>query len=120
MKRILIAILLFILVAFVVTMILSYRTFKKSLPQTNGTIEIQALNDKVQIYRDEYGIPHIFAQNDHVSLSLSFRGHSVITANRQVFFGTNQSVLLNFSGSGPLKFIHIFNIARHLKFCDAL
>jgi len=65
MKRILIAIFLFILVAFVVTMIFSYRTFKKSLPQTKGTIEIQALNDKVQIYRDKHGIPHIFAQNDH-------------------------------------------------------
>ena len=35
----------------------------KSLPQIDGTIELRRLLEPVDIFRDEHGIPHIYAQN---------------------------------------------------------
>jgi len=35
----------------------------KSLPQIDGTIELRRLLEPVDVYRDEHGIPHIYAQN---------------------------------------------------------
>ena len=65
MKKILTSLSVFLLALVIVTLIFSYRTLKKSLPKTDGTIEIQSLIKNVQIYRDDFGIPHIFAQNDY-------------------------------------------------------
>jgi len=48
----------------VVTLVISYHNFRKSLPKAKGTIELSGLREPVEIYRDSYGIPHIFAQND--------------------------------------------------------
>jgi len=36
---------------------------KKSLPEISGLITLKGLSGPVDIYRDEYGIPHIYAQN---------------------------------------------------------
>jgi penicillin amidase len=36
---------------------------KKRLPQLDGNIKLQGLKDKVEVIRDEWGIPHIYAQN---------------------------------------------------------
>ncbi len=37
----------------------------KSFPQYDGEIVISALQHRVKISRDEFGIPHIFAENEH-------------------------------------------------------
>ncbi len=37
---------------------------RRSYPQTNGTIQVAGLDDKVEVYRDAYGVPHIYAQNE--------------------------------------------------------
>ncbi len=37
----------------------------KSFPVTNGTLRIAALQFPVDVYRDDYGVPHIRAQNEH-------------------------------------------------------
>lgn len=37
----------------------------KSFPITEGTLSVKGLNNDVQIYRDEFGVPHIVAQNEH-------------------------------------------------------
>jgi penicillin amidase len=42
-----------------------YYNITKSFPQTSGTIELEGLRGDVKIYRDEYGIPHLFAHEDH-------------------------------------------------------
>ena len=34
------------------------------IPNFKGEINIQNLQDKVEVYYDDYGIPHIYAQND--------------------------------------------------------
>lgn len=36
---------------------------KRSLPDLSGTVKLQGLTGAVQVYRDEYGIPHIKAAN---------------------------------------------------------
>ncbi len=38
---------------------------QKSYPQTTGTIEVSGLIQSVSIARDEFGVPHIGAENDH-------------------------------------------------------
>jgi len=35
---------------------------RRAYPKVNGTVEIKGLSAPVDIYRDEYGIPHIYAQ----------------------------------------------------------
>ncbi len=65
MKRTILAIFVLLLTVLIITVFFSYRTFRRSLPQTKGHIEIQTLQDNVQIYRDKNGVPHIFASNDH-------------------------------------------------------
>ncbi len=36
-----------------------------SLPTYDGRIEIPGLNSEVQVYRDQYAIPHIFSEDEH-------------------------------------------------------
>ncbi len=37
----------------------------KSFPETKGTIKTNGISSSVKIYRDEFGVPHIFAENEH-------------------------------------------------------
>jgi penicillin amidase len=37
---------------------------KKSLPQTSGGITLDGLKGDVEIIRDTYGVPHIYAKNE--------------------------------------------------------
>lgn len=41
------------------------RLVKKSLPPTSGEESLAALSQPVTVQRDEYGVPHIFAQNEN-------------------------------------------------------
>lgn len=34
-------------------------------PQTDGTLPLPGLQAEVTVYRDEFGVPHIYAQNEH-------------------------------------------------------
>jgi penicillin amidase len=38
---------------------------RRSLPQTSGTLTLPGLHDKIEIIRDRWGIPHIYASNRH-------------------------------------------------------
>jgi len=37
---------------------------RKGLPDYNGTIELAGITEEVTVYRDSFGIPHIFARNE--------------------------------------------------------
>ena len=39
-------------------------TTRKSLPQTSGEISLASLKEDVEIIRDTYGVPHIYAKNE--------------------------------------------------------
>ncbi|MDI6767725.1 MAG: penicillin acylase family protein [Bacteroidota bacterium] len=54
-----------ILVILIAVAIFLYHLVTKSFPVTKGEIALQGLQTKVDIYRDEYGVPHIEARNEH-------------------------------------------------------
>ncbi len=41
----------------------AFATLRKSLPQTRGTLSIEGLSQPVEILRDRWGVPHIYAKN---------------------------------------------------------
>jgi penicillin amidase len=42
-----------------------HHTLKKSLPEISGEVNLQGLKEDVEITRDTYGVPHIYARNEH-------------------------------------------------------
>ncbi len=60
MKRI-----LKILAAIIVLLLLGIWWFTNSLkPTYNGTVDIKNIQEEVSVYYDNYGIPHIYANNE--------------------------------------------------------
>ncbi len=51
-------------VVVLVAVILSYYLVTKSFPQTSGSISLKGISGQIDIYRDEYGVPHLFAQSE--------------------------------------------------------
>ncbi len=62
--RVLLGISVIFLVVLGVIVVLGMRLVKKSLPQTQGDNKFSILSQPVTVYRDEYGVPHVFAQNE--------------------------------------------------------
>jgi penicillin amidase len=60
LKRILLILLLIIVLALFVVWFYLYST----KPKYSGALKISALQEKVDVYFDEWGIPHIYAQNE--------------------------------------------------------
>jgi len=54
---------LIVVVAGVAALMWGRSELRKSLPEVSGLITLKGLSGPVDIYRDEYGIPHIYAQN---------------------------------------------------------
>lgn len=63
-RRLFFGIVIFVVIIFITLTILSYRLITNSLPKISGSITLEVLNRPVKVYRDEYGIPHIFAENE--------------------------------------------------------
>ncbi len=49
----------------IAVVLLSYYLAAKSFPKVDGKEKIHGLTAEATIYRDEYGVPHIFAESDH-------------------------------------------------------
>ena len=43
----------------------AYYATRQPFPETDGSLTVPGLQDEVHILRDQYGIPHIYAQNQH-------------------------------------------------------
>lgn len=63
-KKVLIGALVSLLIIIVVMLTLSYFMLKKSLPEYDGNKKVTHLKNKIEIYRDNYAIPLIKAEND--------------------------------------------------------
>ena len=48
----------------IVVAVVAVVAIRRPFPKTNGTIDVTGLTEEVTIYRDEYGIPHIYAANE--------------------------------------------------------
>ena len=55
---------IFIIVLLVGTLI-GYFLVTRSFPKVSGTINVKGLAQEVKVYRDEFGVPHIFAQSEY-------------------------------------------------------
>ncbi len=42
-----------------------YFVIRRSFPTVNGTIEVAGLQSQVEVYRDSWGVPHVYASNPH-------------------------------------------------------
>ena len=89
-KRILISLLILI----AVVIISAYLWLNSSKPQYTGTLKIAGITGKVDAYFDDYGIPHIYAENKH-DLYISF---GYLHAQDRLF----QMEMLRRAGSGQL------------------
>jgi penicillin amidase len=54
-----------LVIAGLVVGIVATRTVRRGFPKTQGTIEVDGLDAPVEIYRDDHGIPHIYADTKH-------------------------------------------------------
>jgi penicillin amidase len=68
-KKIIIGIAVTLPVILVAVVLFLRYQITKSFPQTTGDISVEGLSTPVQIYRDQLGVPHIFAQNDEDLMS---------------------------------------------------
>ena len=59
--RILLGLLALIALIIVAIVIYVYVSVDDSFPQTSGEISLQGLDGPVDVYRDQYGIPQIYA-----------------------------------------------------------
>ncbi|MCA0933578.1 penicillin acylase family protein [Lutimonas saemankumensis] len=57
-------ILLWLLAILVVILVVSVIFIKNNKPVYSGTIPLEAIEEKVTVYFDEYGVPHIFADSE--------------------------------------------------------
>jgi penicillin amidase len=44
---------------------IGYLVVRRTFPQVNGSLQVAGIQDRVEIYRDQWGVPHIFAHNEH-------------------------------------------------------
>jgi penicillin amidase len=63
--RVLISIVSVIVVLAIVLGAVGVFVARSSFPKTSGELKLSGLNSPVDIYRDSYGIPHIYAQTSH-------------------------------------------------------
>jgi penicillin amidase len=43
----------------------AFATLRQSLPQTKGKLSLSQLQQPVEVLRDRWGVPHIYAQTNH-------------------------------------------------------
>lgn len=55
----------FILVLVLLLVLSSFFTIRRSFPKAAGELQLSDLDGPVDIYRDDYGIPHIYASTSH-------------------------------------------------------
>jgi penicillin amidase len=49
----------------VVVLVLGYWKIRRSYPQAEGSVAVAGLAAPVEVMRDRWGVPHLFAQNEH-------------------------------------------------------
>ena len=54
-----------LLILIALSSVAGYRTVHRSFPQTAGEIHLAGLDGQVDVYRDEFGIPQVYASSEH-------------------------------------------------------
>ena len=61
----LIVLVLVLVIAVAALAIGGFVAVRSPFPDTDGELELAGLNETVHVYRDEFGVPHIYAFNEH-------------------------------------------------------
>jgi penicillin amidase len=64
-RRFIIGLVSLILIIAIVGGVVGLLVVRRPFPQTDGNLYLPGLQAPVDVYRDEYGVPHIFASNTH-------------------------------------------------------
>jgi penicillin amidase len=64
-KNILLSLLALIIIAIIAGFILITGIKRGALPKYEGQLSVKGLSNEVTVYRDERGMPHIYAENEH-------------------------------------------------------
>ena len=64
-SRFLIGLFVFIGLLIVSIILFGVFTVRRSFPQIDGEVRLSALDGEVDIYRDQLGVPHIYASTPH-------------------------------------------------------
>ena len=64
-SKIFLSVLLFLLVSLLLVFMIGWATASAPHPVQHGSLTLPGLQDEVQVLRDQYGIAHIYAQNEH-------------------------------------------------------
>ena len=65
LRKVVAGILVTALVLAAIAATIGYVTVRRAFPQINGTLQVAGLHEPVEIVRDKWGVPHIYAQNEH-------------------------------------------------------
>ena len=65
LRRILLTLAGMVIVLALVGVVFGIFTVRRSFPQIDGQIQVDGLQGPVDIYRDPYGVPHIYASTAH-------------------------------------------------------
>jgi len=65
LRKTLIGIIGILLILCIFLSLLGFYTVRRSFPQTSGEIMLSGLDNPVDVFRDAYGVPHIYATTEH-------------------------------------------------------
>jgi penicillin amidase len=65
LTRIVVGIVCFLLVVSILLTVIGVVNVRRSFPQTAGELKISGLEAQVDVYRDKFGVPHIYATTQH-------------------------------------------------------
>ena len=109
-----------VIIVLVTLLILRYLV-TKSFPVTDGEIKVPGLEKEVTVRRDEFGVPHIFAANDH---DLFFTQGYTHAQDRlwqmDVARRAGEGRLSEVFGSSTLKFDKLFRTVGMMRIAEKL
>lgn len=62
-RRVVVAVALLVVLALLATAAVATWTVRRPFPQTNGTLTLDALTGSVDVHRDGFGVPHLYADS---------------------------------------------------------
>ncbi|MCX7610139.1 MAG: penicillin acylase family protein, partial [Ignavibacterium sp.] len=108
-----------IIIVFVIAGIIFFRMLKKSLPEYEGIIETEKIQNDIFIYTDSIGIPYIEAQNDNdVAFALGYLHARDRLFSMDLYRRAGEGRLSEIFGKRTLRFDELFRtigISRTIK-----
>jgi len=120
-NKIISGLVLVLVITFIFSFFLSQRIIKKSYPKTDGEMYLKGIKSEVIIYRDEFGIPYIEAQNEEdLFFALGFVHSQDRLFQMDITRRAGMGRLAEILGSEALEFDIVFRTAGFDKLAKKL